>query len=45
MHAQVIFVGEAGEDTGGLKREFWRIEMLLMAYYYRFYALKLKKRF
>ena len=22
---QVIFVGEAGEDTGGLRREFWRL--------------------
>ena len=24
MH-KVIFVGEEGEDTGGLKREFWRL--------------------
>lgn len=22
---QVIFVGEEGEDTGGLRREFWRL--------------------
>ena len=22
---QVMFIGEAGSDTGGLKQEFWRI--------------------
>ena len=22
---QVVFIGEAGEDTGGLQREFWRL--------------------
>ena len=22
---QVVFIGEEGEDTGGLKREFWRL--------------------
>ena len=25
MCLQVVFVGEKGEDTGGLRREFWRL--------------------
>jgi hypothetical protein len=31
---KVIFVGEAGEDTRGLRREFWRLFMLAAAKQY-----------